>query len=174
MMNKNVEELISSERINKRLDEMRDEIKKDFEGQTIVFVCVLKGAVALTVELALRLPLDVKLDFLEVSSYGDETKTSGVVKITKDISNPITGENVILVEDIIDSGRTLNHIIKHLKAQRPKSLKICALLDKPSRREMEVSADYVGFTIPNEFVVGFGLDYAQRYRNLPYVGILTV
>jgi hypoxanthine phosphoribosyltransferase len=173
-MNKSVEELISSERITNRLDEMSKEIKKDFEGQTIVFVCVLKGAAVLTVELAKRLDMDVRLDFLEVSSYGDETKSSGVVKIIKDISNPITGENVLLVEDIIDSGRTLDHIIKHLKAQRPKSLKICALLDKPSRREMEISIDYVGFTIPNEFVVGFGLDYAQRYRNLPYVGILTV
>ena len=173
-MNKNVEELISGETINKRLDEMSKEIKRDFDGQTIVFVCVLKGAAVLTVELAKRLDMDVRLDFLEVSSYGDETKSSGVVKIIKDISNPITGENVILVEDIIDSGRTLDHIIKHLKAQRPKSLKICALLDKPSRREKEVSINYVGFSIPNEFVVGFGLDYAQRYRNLPYVGILTV
>lgn len=177
-MSKNTAEtvtpFISEMEVQHRIDELALEIAEDFKGKTITLICVLKGGVIFMVELAKRLPQNVEFDFFEISSYGDETESSGVVKVSKDLSHPITGKHVLLIEDIIDSGKTLSHLMKHLNAQRPARLKIATLLDKPSRRVVfDCNPDYVGFTIPDIFVVGVGLDYAQRYRNLPYIGIVS-
>ena len=134
-------------------------------------ICVLKGGVFFTCELAKRLTIPVSMDFMSVSSYGADTKSSGVVKIVKDLDEGIEGKNVLVVEDIIDSGRTLSYLLEYLRNRNPKSLKLCTLLDKPERRVVEVNVDYTCFDIPDEFVVGYGLDYAQKYRNLPYIGV---
>ena len=135
-------------------------------------ICVLKGSIFFTCELAKRIPLPVTLDFMSVSSYGNETVSSGRVKIVKDLDEAIEGKNVIVIEDIIDSGRTLSYLMDLLKVRKPESLKLCTLLDKPDRRVTDVSVDYTGFEIPDKFVVGYGLDYAQKYRNLPYIGVI--
>jgi len=165
--------LLSSEEVAKRLDEMAAQITADFKGKTITLICVLKGAVMVMVDLARRLDLPVEFDFMDISSYGSGTESSGTIKIEKDLEHSLEGKHVLLVEDIIDSGRTLSHLIKHLQAQKPAALKLCTLLDKPDRRVVfDVKVDYTGFSIPDEFVVGYGLDYDQRYRNLPYIGIL--
>ncbi len=166
--------LIPEEKIEKRVRELADQISGDYKGEDVLLICILKGSVFYTCELAKRLSVPVKLDFMSVSSYGDDTVSSGRVKIIKDLDDSITGKNVIVVEDIIDSGRTLAHLLAVLKVREPKSIKLCTLLDKPDRREVEVNVDYVGFTIPDAFVVGYGLDYKQMYRNLPYVGVLEL
>ncbi|MDR1639723.1 MAG: hypoxanthine phosphoribosyltransferase [Clostridiales bacterium] len=172
-MKETVEVLISEQGIAKRIDEIAERVSKDFEGKTISLICVLKGGVMFMVDLAKKLKQTVEFDFLDISSYGNSTESSGIIKIDKDLENPITGKHVLLVEDIIDSGRTLAHLHRHLWAQGPAELKICTLLDKPDRRvDHSITPDYVGFVIPDEFVVGYGLDYAQRYRNLSYIGIL--
>jgi hypoxanthine phosphoribosyltransferase len=164
--------LITSEELAKRVDELAAEIMNDYNGKTVTLVCVLKGGVIFMVDLARKLNLDVELDFLEISSYRDAVE-SGIIKFIKDLSNPITGKHVLLVEDIIDSGKTLSYLSGHLKAQRPASFKICALLNKQSRRVVPgCDPDYVGFDIPDEFVIGYGLDYAQKYRNLSYIAVL--
>lgn len=137
-------------------------------------ICVLKGGVFFTCELAKRLTIPVSMDFMSVSSYGADTKSSGVVKIVKDLDEGIEGKNVLVVEDIIDSGRTLSYLLEYLRNRNPKSLKLCTLLDKPERRVVEVNVDYTCFDIPDEFVVGYGLDYAQKYRNLPYIGVVEL
>ena len=137
-------------------------------------ICVLKGGVFFTCELAKRLTIPVSMDFMSVSSYGADTKSSGVVKIIKDLDEGIEGKNVLVVEDIIDSGRTLSYLLEYLRNRNPKSLKLCTLLDKPERRVVEVNVDYTCFNIPDEFVVGYGLDYAQKYRNLPYIGVVEL
>ncbi len=169
-----VSSLISAEQIQNRIAELSAQIMDDFKGKTITMICVLKGGVVFMVDLAKGINQDVELDFMEISSYGDGTESSGIIKINKDLTNPITGKNVLLVEDIIDSGRTLSHLISHLKSQKPSELKICTLLDKPDRRVVDdIKPDYIGFVIPDEFVIGYGLDYAQRYRNLPYIGKLS-
>lgn len=166
--------LIPEEDIEKRVRELAEEISRDYAGEEVLLICILKGSVFYTCELAKRLTVPVKLDFMSVSSYGNDTVSSGRVKIIKDLDDPITGKNVIVVEDIIDSGKTLSHLLKVLKVREPKTIRLCTLLDKPDRREVEVKVDYVGFTIPDAFVVGYGLDYAQKYRNLPYVGVLEL
>jgi hypoxanthine phosphoribosyltransferase len=172
-MKETVKVLISEDSIAKRVEEIAERIMADYEGKTITLVCILKGGVMFMVDLAKKLKCDVEFDFLDISSYGDSTVSSGIIKIDKDLENPITGKDVLLIEDIIDSGRTLAHLHRHLWAQGPASLKICALLDKPARRiDNQVKPEYVGFVIPDEFVVGYGLDYAQRYRNLSYIGAL--
>ncbi len=172
-MKEEITVLIPEEQIEKRVLELASDIMKDFSGKTITLICVLKGGAMFMVDLAKKLTQPVEMDFLEISSYNDSTVSSGVIKISKDLKNPITDKDVLLVEDIIDSGRTLELLIKHLQSQKPKSLKVCTLLDKPDRRVVEnVVPDYVGFAIPDEFVVGYGLDYAQRYRNLSYIGVL--
>ena len=135
---------------------------------------MLKGGVFFTCELAKRLKVPVSLDFMSVSSYGDDTKSSGVVRIVKDLDEPLEGKDVLIVEDIIDSGRTLSYLMEVLRQRGPKSLKLCTLLDKPERRVRDVQVDYVCFNIPDEFVVGYGLDYAQKYRNLPYIGVVEL
>ena len=160
--------------IQKRVQELAAQIIEDYGEKPVTIVCMLKGAVIFTADLARHLPMDIALEFMEVSSYGDATQSSGVVRIIKDVSRAVTGKHVLLVEDIIDSGKTLACVTAHLQQQNPASLKVCAFLDKPDRRvDFECQPDYVGFSIPDEFVVGYGLDYAQRFRNLPYLGTLA-
>mgnify|MGYP000864072005 FL=1 len=169
-MKEKVDILISENEIHNRILEIADRINKDYEGEELTLICVLKGGVMFMCDLARRLNLSVRLDFMSVSSYGSETKSSGVVKIIKDLDDSIDGKNVLVVEDIIDSGNTLSYLIDILKKRGPKSIKLCTLLDKPSRREKkDVFVDYVCFEIEDKFVVGYGLDYDQRYRNLPYI-----
>ena len=164
--------LLTEEEVNKKISEVAAQINKDYEGKEVHLICILKGGVFFTCELAKRLTIPVSLDFMSVSSYGSDTKSSGVVKIIKDLDEPLEGKNVIIVEDIIDSGRTLAYLIEVLKQRNPASIRLCALLNKPDRREVEVQIDYLGFDIPDEFVVGYGLDYAQKYRNLPFIGVV--
>ena len=164
--------LINSEQIEKRVKELGEEITRDYKGESVLMVAILRGAVVFFADLVKSVDLDVRLDFMVVSSYGSSSTSSGEVRIVKDISQPIEGMNVILVEDIIDTGNTLKNLRKMLLTRNPKSLKIASLLDKPSRRKVEIEGDYVGFEVPNEFVVGYGLDYAEKYRNLPEIGVL--
>lgn len=169
-----VEVLISQSAVEKRVKELADTISEDYAGKEIILICILKGAVMFMVDLSKELKVPVAFDFMDVSSYGGDTKSSGIVKIVKDLNESIEGKDVLLVEDIIDSGRTLSYLLKVLKQRKPASLKLCTLLDKPDRRVVDVEVDYIGFNIPDEFVVGYGLDYNQKYRNLPYIGKLTL
>ena len=174
-MKEGVDVLISEKEIDNRILEIADRINKDYEGEELALICVLKGGVMFMCDLAKRLNLNVRLDFMSVSSYGSQTKSSGVVKIIKDLDDSIDGKNVLVVEDIIDSGNTLSYLMDILKKRGPKSIKLCTLLDKPSRREKkDVFVDYVCFEIEDKFVVGYGLDYDQRYRNLPYIGVMEL
>ena len=171
-MSERIRELISEEDVAKKIAEMGAQISKDYEGESVYLLCILKGGVFFTTELAKHITVPVSLDFMSVSSYGGGTTSSGIVRIVKDLDTPIEGQNVLIAEDIIDTGRTLANLMEHLKQRKPKSLKLCTLLDKPDRRVSDVKVDYTGFEIPDEFVVGYGLDYDQRYRNLPYVGVV--
>ena len=161
--------LLTEEEVNEKIKKIGEQISKDYAGKQVHLICVLKGGVFFMCELAKRITVPVSMDFMSVSSYGDGTKSSGVVKIAKDLDETLEGKNVLIVEDIIDSGRTLYYLMDILSKRNPKSMKLCTLLDKPERR---VKVDYVGFNIPDEFVVGYGLDYAQRYRNLPFIGVV--
>ena len=165
--------LISKEDIENKVKELAAQIEKDYEGKEIHFVCALKGAVVFTVDLAKAINKNVYLHFMDVSSYGNSTESSGNIKINMDLDESIEGMHVIIVEDIIDSGRTLSLLKELLLSRKPASLKICTLLNKPDRRVVDVEYDYCGFVIPDEFVIGCGLDYAQKYRNLDYVGIIS-
>ena len=169
-MNFTVKEMISQEKVENRIKEMAAQISKDYEGKSVHLVCILKGSVFFTCELAKYITVPVTIDFMQCSSYGADTKSSGIVKLAKDLDEPITGRDTIIIEDIIDSGRTLSHLVKLLSQREPASLQLCTLLDKPDRRVVEVDVKYVGFEIPDKFVVGYGLDYDQRMRNLPYIG----
>ena len=171
-MKEKISILISEERVEKRIAEMAAKISEELEGESVDLICILKGSVFFTCELAKHLTIPVTMDFMCVSSYGAGTKSSGIVRISKDLDESIEGKNVIVIEDIIDSGRTLAYLMELLKARKPKSLRLCTLLDKPSRRVMDVPVDYTGFEIEDKFVVGYGLDYAQKYRNLPYIGVV--
>jgi len=165
--------LISEEAVNKRISEVAARISKDYEGQEVHLICILKGGVFFTCELAKRLTIPVSLDFMSVTSYGAGTVSSGVVKIIKDLDEPLEGRHVVIVEDIIDSGRTLSYLMEILSKRHPKDIRLCTLLDKPERRvKKQIKVDYTCFTIPDEFVVGYGLDYDQKYRNLPYIGVV--
>ncbi len=165
--------LLSEEEVNQKISEIAARISRDYEGKELHLICILKGGVFFTCELAKRITVPVSLDFMSVSSYGDDTKSSGVVRIVKDLDEPLAGKDVLIVEDIIDSGRTLAYLIEVLKQRGPKSIQLCTLLDKPERRvKKQVQVQYTCFTIPDEFVVGYGLDYAQKYRNLPYIGVV--
>lgn len=167
--------LVSEEDVDKKIKEIGEQISRDYAGKSVHLICVLKGGVFFMCELAKRISVPVSMDFMSVSSYGADTKSSGVVKIVKDLDEPLEGKDVIIVEDIIDSGRTLSYLIEVLKQRNPNSIHICTLLDKPERRvKKQVIVDYVGFEIPDEFVVGYGLDYAQKYRNLPYIGVVEL
>ena len=169
-MEEKIRVLISEEDVNKKISEVASRISRDYEGRQVHLICILKGGVFFTCELAKRLTIPVSLDFMSVSSYGSETTSSGVVKIVKDLDSPLKGKDVIVVEDIVDTGHTLSYLMGMLKGREPASLRLCTLLDKPERRVAEVFVDYIGFTIPDKFIVGYGLDYDQKYRNLPYIG----
>lgn len=174
-MSDKIRVLLSEEEVNKRISEVAAQISKDYEDRPIHLICVLKGGVFFTCELAKRLTVPVSMDFMSVSSYGADTKSSGVVRIIKDLDEPLAGKDVLIVEDIIDSGRTLAYLIEVLKQRGPASIHLCTLLDKPERRvKKQVKVDYTCFEIPDEFVVGYGLDYAQKYRNLPYIGVVEI
>ena len=164
--------MISEEDVDKRIEELGRKISEDYAGKSVHLICILKGSVFFMCELAKRITVPVSMDFMSVSSYGDGTSSSGIVKIAKDLDETLEGKDVIIIEDIIDSGRTLYYLIDVLQARKPKSMRLCTLLDKPDRRVRDVKVDYVGFANPDEFVVGYGLDYAQKYRNLPYIGIV--
>lgn len=164
--------LIAEDEINNRIQEMADELSEKYAGKSIHLVGILKGSIFFLCELAKRITVPVTMDFLAFSSYGDATTSSGRVKFIKDLDESVEGKDVIVVEDILDSGRTLSYVAKILKERNPNSLSIITLLDKPDRREVDVELDMTGFTIPDKFVVGYGLDYAQKYRNLPYVGVV--
>ncbi len=163
--------LIGKERLEARIEELASAITADYAGKRPVLVCVLKGAVLFVADLARHLPFDLEIEFMAVSSYGKSTETSGVVRILKDLETDIEGRHVLVVEDVIDSGLTLEYIVRSLKTRNPASLEIVTLLSKPDRRAAELECRYTGFEIPNEFVVGYGLDHAEKYRNLPYVGL---
>ncbi len=171
-MAEHIRVLLPEEEVDKRIKEIGEQISKDYEGKAVHLVCVLKGGSFFMCELAKRITVPVSFDFMSVSSYGSETKSSGVVKIVKDLDEPLEGKEVIIVEDIVDSGRTLSYLVEILEKRGPKSISICTLLDKPDRRVADVKVDYTGFAIPDEFVVGYGLDYDQKYRNLPYIGVV--
>lgn len=164
--------MIPEEDINARIREIGEQITRDYEGREVHLVCVLRGGCFFMCELAKRIDVPVTLDFMSVSSYGMGTQSSGVVKIVKDLDDSVEGRHVIVIEDIVDSGRTLSYLLEMLKERGAQSVKLCTLLDKPSRRAVDVTVDYTGFEIPDEFVVGYGLDYAQKYRNLPYIGVV--
>lgn len=166
--------LISQEEVEQRIREMAAQISKDYEGESLHLICILRGSVFFTCELAKYITVPVTIDFMSVSSYGDGTESSGRIKIMKDLDDSIKDKHVLVIEDIIDSGRTLAHLMSFLKVREPKSLKLCTLLDKPDRRVVSVDVDYVGKEIPDLFVVGYGLDYAQKYRNLPYIGVVEL
>ena len=168
----NISVHLTEEQLNERIAQMGADITKKFAGESVYLVCILKGSIFFTTELAKRIELPMTIDFMSVSSYGAETRSSGVVNIKKDLEQSIEGENVIIVEDIVDSGRTLSYLLEMLRDRGPASLRLCTLLDKPERRVTDVHVDYTGFQIPDEFVVGYGLDYDQRYRNLPYIGVV--
>ena len=172
-MAENVRILLKEEEVDKRIAEVAAMINRDYAGKEVHLICILKGGVFFTCELAKRLTVPVSMDFMSVSSYGSGTESSGVVRIVKDLDESIAGKNVLIVEDIIDSGRTLAYLIEILKQRNPESIHLCTLLDKPERRvKKQVLVDYTCFEIPDEFVVGFGLDYDQKYRNLPYIGVV--
>lgn len=171
-MAESIRVLVSEEKIVKRIMELGAKISEDYAGKSVHLICVLKGGAPFMCELAKRITVPVSMDFMSVSSYGNNTSSSGIVKIVKDLDEPLEGKDVLIVEDIIDSGRTLYYLMQLLEKRKPASMKICTLLDKPERRERDVKVEYTGFNIPDKFVVGYGLDYAQKYRNLPYIGVV--
>ena len=171
-MAERVSVLLTEEAVDARIKEIGEQVTKDYAGKEVHLICVLKGGVFFMCEFAKRIEVPVSMDFMAISSYGADTKSSGVIKIVKDLDESITGKDVLVVEDIVDSGRTLSYLLEMLKDRKPNSLRLCTLLDKPDRRVIDVDVDYTGFQIPDEFVVGYGLDYAQKYRNLPYIGVV--
>ena len=166
--------LVPEKEVDAKIAELGKKISEDYAGRQVHLVCVLKGGVFFMCELAKRITVPVTMDFMSVSSYGAGTESSGVVKIVKDLDQPLDGKDVLIVEDIVDSGRTLGYLMEILRKRNPKRLHLCTLLDKPERRVTDVEVDYTGFNIPDEFVVGYGLDYDQKYRNLPYIGIVEL
>ena len=166
--------LIPEDKVDERIAQLGEQISQDYAGRQVHMIGILKGSIFFICELAKRITVPVTMDFMSVSSYGAGTRSSGVVKLIKDLDDPINGKDVLVVEDIIDSGRTLSYLLKNLSSRQPASIRLCTLLDKPERREVDVEVDYQGFRIPDEFVIGYGLDYDQRYRNLPYIGVLSL
>ena len=173
-MSEKIRVLLSEEEVDARIQAMGEQISRDYQGKQVHLVCVLKGGSFFMCDLAKRITVPVSLDFMSVSSYGGQTKSSGIVKIVKDLDESLQDKDVIVVEDIVDSGRTLSYLMEMLRDRGPKSLRLCTLLDKPDRRVVDVKVDYTGFQIPDEFVVGYGLDYDQKYRNLPYIGVVEI
>ncbi|KAB4834056.1 hypoxanthine phosphoribosyltransferase [Pseudoflavonifractor sp. BIOML-A6] len=173
MLDQDIERVLFTEaQLDTRIGEIAAEMNRDYAGKEPVLISVLRGSFVFMADLTRKITLPCTVDFMSVSSYGAGTKSSGQVQITKDLSDDIEGRDIIVVEDILDSGNTLSYLLEILKARKPASVKLCTLLDKPDRRVKDVHVDYSGFTIPDEFVVGYGLDYAEKYRNLPYIGIL--
>ena len=172
-MEQKIDVIIDEATVEARIAEIAQQLSKEYEGKTIHIIGVLKGSVFFMCELAKRLTVPVTMDFMSVSSYGNDTKSSGVVKMIKDLDESIEGRDVVLIEDIMDSGRTLSYLINILKERKPASFKVVTLLDKPDRRVVELEPDITGFVIPDRFVVGYGLDCAQKYRNLPYIGVIS-
>ena len=166
--------LIPEEKVDERIAQLGEQISRDYAGKQVHLIGILKGSIFFICELAKRITVPVTMDFMSVSSYGAGTKSSGVVKLIKDLDESIEGKDILVVEDIIDSGHTLSYLLKNLSSRNPASIRLCTLLDKPERREVDVEVDYQGFSIPDEFVIGYGLDYDQRYRNLPYIGVLSL
>ena len=173
-MKESIRILIPEDKIDERIAQLGAQISQDYAGRQVHLIGILKGSIFFICELAKRITVPVTMDFMSVSSYGAGTKSSGVVKLIKDLDEPIGGKDVLVVEDIIDSGRTLSYLLKNLSSRQPASIRLCTMLDKPERREVDVEVDYQGFRIPDEFVIGYGLDYDQRYRNLPYIGVLSL
>lgn len=167
-----IRELISEEKVDARIRELGEQISKDYAGESVHLVCILKGACIFMCDLAKRIRVPLSMDFMTVSSYGSGTQSSGIVRIKKDLDDPIKGLNVLIVEDIVDSGRTLHYLTEVFRERGCKSVRTCTLLDKPERRVVDLDVDYVGFMIPNQFVVGYGMDYDQRYRDLPFIGVV--
>lgn len=167
-----VRSLLSAERIATRISELARQITLDYAGRSLVLLCVLKGSFVFAADLARAIALPVRVEFLGVRSYGDDTKSSGVVQITQDLTRPVDGDDILIVEDIVDTGLTLSYLREQLRSRNPASIKVAALLHKPARMQRAVEIDYLGFTIEDVFVVGYGLDYADRYRNLPFIGVL--
>ena len=168
----NISVYLTEEQVNARIAELGAELTEKFKGESVFLICILRGSIFFTTELAKRIDLPMEIDFMTVSSYGAETVSSGVINIKKDLESSIEGKNVIVVEDIIDSGNTLSRLLQLFKSRNPKTLTLCTLLDKPARRETEVPVDYTGFVVPDKFIVGYGLDWDQKYRNLPYIGFV--
>jgi hypoxanthine phosphoribosyltransferase len=173
MLNQVKKVLIDEETLQKRVKELGKQITEDYRDKDLFIICILKGGVLFTSDLMKEIDLPLAIDFMAVSSYGSSTKSSGVVRIQKDLDQEIEGKDVLIVEDIIDTGLTLHYLIENLLSRKPASLKICCCLDKPERRKTDIHVDYVGFNIPDEFVIGYGLDYAEKYRNLPFIGVLS-
>ena len=167
-----IEVMLPEEKVDARIREIGEQISREYAGKSVHLICILKGSIFFTCELAKRITSPVEIDFMSVSSYGNGTTSSGAVRIVKDLDEPLEGKDVLIVEDIIDSGNTLHYLVEILYKRKPNSIKICTLLDKPERRTADVKVDYSGFNIPDEFVVGYGLDYAQKYRNLPFIGVV--
>ena len=165
--------LIGAEELQAKIAELGRQISKDYRGRNPLLICLLRGAVVFLSDLIRAIDIPLEMDFIAISSYGASTESSGVVRLVMDLKSNIMGRNVLIIEDIVDSGRTLAYILDNLRTRRPADMKVCALLSKPSRREVQVKLDYLGFEIPNKFVVGYGLDYAERYRNLPFIGFLS-
>ncbi len=164
--------LFTAEQIQSRISELGAEITRDYAGRAPVLLCILKGSFVFTADLARAIDLPLRVEFLGLQSYGDDTRSSGVVQITQDLTKPVSGEDVLVVEDIVDSGLTLTYLLELMKARGPRSVKVCSLLHKPARRKVDVEIDYLGFTVEDQFVIGYGLDWAQKYRNLPFVGVV--
>ena len=173
-MSETIRVMLPEEELDRRIRELGAEISADYEGESLFLVCILKGASFFACELAKRITVPVTIDFMATSSYGSGTVSSGEVEIRKDLDLSVEGKNVLVVEDIIDSGNTLSFLSELFKDRNAKSIRLCAMLDKPERREVDVKVDYIGFTIPDAFVVGYGLDYDQKYRNLPYIGVVDL
>jgi hypoxanthine phosphoribosyltransferase len=171
-MSERIVTMLSREEIHKRVEELGAQITKDYRDKPLVLICVLKGSFVFASDLARAIDLPLRIDFLGVRSYGEGTETSGVVQITQDLSRPIENEHVLIVEDIVDTGLTIAHLMDLLRTRQPRSVKVCSLLHKPVRSRVQVKIDYLGFTIEDKFVVGYGLDFAERYRNLPYIGVV--
>ncbi|MCR5368588.1 hypoxanthine phosphoribosyltransferase [Eubacterium sp.] len=172
-MSEQFEVLIDNDKLMKRVKEMAEELDKEYAGKTVHLIGILKGSVFFMTDLAKNMKSDVTMDFISVSSYGDGTESSGIVRLNKDLDESIEGKNVVIVEDIVDSGRTLSYVRKLFEDRRPASLKIITLLDKPDRRAVDCKVEMSGFVIPDKFIIGYGLDYAQKYRNLPYIAVIN-
>jgi hypoxanthine phosphoribosyltransferase len=168
----NVSTMIDADRIAARVRELGEQITRDYAGRTLVLVCVLKGSFLFTADLARHIDLPLRVEFLGVRSYGEGTKSTGVVQITHDLTKPVEGVDVLIVEDIVDTGLTIAHLLELMRTRKPTSVKVCSLLHKPARTRVQVPIDYLGFTIEDKFVVGYGLDWAERYRNLPFIGLV--